>query len=91
MYYSFEDNYYLIFEHESETSLPIEGWFHNCIFCFDVTGNLVDYPNKYIDIKLSCCSKCSNKPKNSKDMLKLKDWIYENIPKSRRKFFCSFN
>ena len=88
MLFTYEDDYYLIFEQEKKESLPLDGWLHNCIFCLDITGSMIDFPNENIKIRLMCCGKCKNELKNEDEVKRLNKWIYKNIPQSRRKLFC---
>ena len=88
IYYIFEDDYYLIFENNKK-SLPIDGWFQQCIFCSEVTGTSKPFSHKTIKVKVMCCKSCNNKVNQEKYTKKIDSWIYTNISQShRRKLTC---
>ena len=41
MFVKYEFDHYLIYNHENRDSLPIDGWFHNCIYCNSVSASEV--------------------------------------------------
>lgn len=85
--YLYEDDKYILFQKTKE-SLPIDGWLHECIFCGEITGRTIPFNHKIIDVELICCKLCTKKADVTSKKNKINSWIYENIPESRRKFFC---
>ena len=81
MYYEEENGVFLIFYHNKiDSSLPFDGWLHNCIFCKAITSNYEDFDYKEIKFKILNCVSC--KKSNQKDKYKedLNLWIKQNIP-----------
>ena len=37
--YTKEGDRFIIFRHDMDSNLPIDGWFHNCLHCGCVTAN----------------------------------------------------
>ena len=64
-HYLIENGKYVIFAND-DNSLPIEGWFQNCIMCHTITSRMRDhiynsYPNEKILCKIFLCPDCNKK------------------------------
>lgn len=91
-YFRKEEDYYLIYDHDmSNKSLPIEGWFHNCIFCNIICGSTIEFDNIHHAINLQCCKDCKKSNKIEFNRNKISLWIDKHIPKPHKKFFCNCN
>ena len=91
MLFKFEDNHFLIYEHNEQDNIPFDGWFHNCIFCGSITALEVKFNHKAIDVNILCCKDCNKFEKIEKYKNSINKWIEENIIKTRGKFFVNDN
>ena len=90
LYHDKEGNNYLIFSHDKEANLPIDGWFHNCLHCGSITGNEVDFKYNNHNLKILLCPNCNKFDKLKLYENKLNNYIKKNIPELRRnKFLCN--
>lgn len=63
LYHIFEN---MIFADLGDSTLPIDGWYHNCILCYTITSNLKNYKYNSVNYELFICPKCNKKSIPSK-------------------------
>ena len=87
MWYHFPGN--IIFANSGDKSLPIEGWFQNCILCYCITSRMRDYLYQDLNYKLYICHVCNKNIKYQK-VIKLIDKIVKNTT-SKNDSFSNYN
>lgn len=88
MYYEKNGNHYLIYEHKkNQPSLPMNGWFHNCLFCNAITSNEEEFDYDKLNIKLLTCYNCEKNLEKELHRFKIITWIKKNIPHTKT-IFC---